>query len=260
MPVEYTPIENAKTMKGLRLVLTAIPGAPWTEAAKAVFHVKKIPYVPVAQLPMQTNDALRAWTGHENAPIAVYEDEKPRVVWTELLFLAERLAPNPPLIPSDPEDRVRMFGLAHELCGEDGLAWNRRHQMVEASHDPARGAISRPIGDYLAVRYGFSEASASRAPARIAEILRTMSSQYQAQHKRGSRFLVGDRLSALDLYWATFAALVSPLPPDACPMPDWLRKSYHALDQPSVRDALDPGLLEHRDRIYRDHLALPIVA
>ena len=255
---EYVPIEKAKTMPGMRLVLTAIAGAPWTEAAKAVFHVKRIPYAPVKQLPIETNAALREWTGHENAPIAVYENEKARVGWVEILFLVERLAPEPRLVPADPEDRVRMFGLANELCGEDGLAWNRRHQMIAGSAVPD-GAVPKPIGEYLAEKYGFSEANAARAPKRVAEILATMSRQYRAQQSRGSRFLIGDSLSALDLYWATFAAIVEPMPGDRCPMPDWLRRAY-TIEDTSVTGAMDPGLLEHRDRIYRDYLVLPIDA
>ena len=255
----YVPIERAKAMPGMRLVLTAIAGAPWTEAAKAVFHVKRIPYAPVAQMPVETNEALRAWTGHENAPIAVYENERPRTGWAEILFLVERLAPEPRLIPEDPEDRVRMFGLAHELCGEDGLAWNRRHQMVEGSRNPAGGAVSGAIGDYLAKRYDYSDAAAARAPRRVAEILATMSRQYRAQNERGRKFLIGEGLSALDLYWATFAAIVDPLPNEHCPMPDWLRSAYKVTDR-AVTSALDPGLLEHRDRIYRDYLVLPIDA
>ena len=251
----YVPIEEAKGMSGLRLVLTAIPGPPWTEAAKAVFHVKRIPYVPVAQQPMVTNDALLAWTGHENAPIAVYENEKARAGWAEILFLAERLAPEPRLIPTAPEDRILMFGLAHEICGEDGLGWNRRHIMVTDAYQ-ARG-VSREIGDYLAVRYGYAEAAAKRAPGRVVEILRSISKQLRAQRERGRDFLIGDSLSALDLYWATFAVLLQPMPPAECPMPDFLRASYTVTEGP-IKDALDPALLEHRDRIYRDYLALPI--
>jgi hypothetical protein len=254
--MNYVPIDEAKGMKGLRLVLTAIPGPPWTEAAKAVFHVKRIPYVPVAQQPMVTNDALRAWTGHENAPIAVYEDEKARAGWAEILFLAERLAPEPRLIPTAPEDRVLMFGLAHEICGEDGLGWNRRHVMVRDAYERQHG-VSKDIGDYLAVRYGYNEAAAKRAPARVAEILRSLAKQLREQRERGRRFLVGDSLSALDLYWATFAVLLQPLPPAECAMPDFLRTSYTVTEGP-IKEALDPALLEHRDRIYRDYLELPI--
>jgi hypothetical protein len=253
----YVSIDEAKAMPGLRLVLTSIPGPPWTEAAKAVFHVKRIPYAPVAQQPMVTNDALREWTGHENAPIAVYEGEKARAAWNEILFLAERLAPEPALIPKAPEDRIRMFGLAHEICGEDGLGWNRRHVMVRDAY--ARRGVSPEIADYLAVRYGYTEAAAARAPERIVEILRSLGAQLRAQRELGRRFFVGDSLSALDLYWATFAVLFQPLPPAECALPSWLRESYTVPEGP-LRAALDPELLEHRDRIYRDYLELPIVA
>jgi glutathione S-transferase len=255
---DYVPIETAKTMSGLRLVLTAIPGPPWTEAAKAVFHVKKIPYAPVAQMPIETNDALERWTGHSNAPIAVYENEKARAGWAEILFLAERLEPEPPLIPAEIDDRVRFFGLAHELCGEDGFGWNRRHLMVRNALEPRDDRDApREIAAYLGQRYGYSDAAGARAGARVVEILRLLSAQLRAQKERGRRFLVGDRLSAVDLYWATFAVLIEPLPRAMCALPDWLRKSYTVAD-PTIRGALDPALLEHRDRIYADHLELPI--
>jgi glutathione S-transferase len=151
-----------------------------------------------------------------------------------------------------------MFGLANELCGEDGLAWTRRYQMIAGSRAPG-GAVPKPIGEYLASKYGFGEQGAARAPARVAEILRTMTRQYRAQKDRGRTFLIGDSLSALDLYWATFAAIVDPMPNDRCPMPDWLRSAY-TVEDPAVRSAVDPGLFEHRDRIYREYLALPIDA
>jgi glutathione S-transferase len=251
---DYVPIEQARTMPGLRLVLTAYPGPPWTEAAKAVFHVKRIPYVPVAQQPMVTNDALREWTGHDNAPIAVYDDERARTGWAEILFLAERVAPEPRLIPPAADDRVRFFGLAHEICGEDGLGWNRRLLMIR---DVYAAGSAQAVGDYLATRYGWSEAAVARAPARLVEILRTLAAQLRAQRERGRQYLVGDALSALDLYWAAFAALLDPLAQADCPMPDYLRRMYTVTD-PALRAALDPALLEHRDRVYRQHLVLPV--
>jgi len=129
---EYVDIETAKQTRGLRLVLTAgTPGAPWTEAAKAVFEVKKIPFVRVAQRPGSTDAALREWTGHANAPVAMYEDERARSGWLEILHLAERLAPTPRLIPQASRDRVLMFGLANELMSEDGLVWCRRLMMFD---------------------------------------------------------------------------------------------------------------------------------
>ena len=40
-------------------------------------------------------------------------------------------------------------------------------------------------------------------------------------------------------------------------MPESLRQSY-SVAHPGIRQALDPALLAHRDRIYERHLELPI--
>jgi hypothetical protein len=68
---------------------------------------------------------------------------------------------------------------------------------------------------------------------------------------------VGDALSALDLYWAAFAAMVEPLPEGVCAMPGAIRHAYQLRD-PVARAALDPALLEHRDYVYRTYLSLPL--
>ena len=97
--MEYRSVSEARDMPGLRLVLTAgVPG-PWGEAAKSILHVKKIPYTAVAQLGGMENEDLVAWTGRANAPVAVYGSEAPRDGWAEILLLAERLAPEPRLVP-----------------------------------------------------------------------------------------------------------------------------------------------------------------
>lgn len=249
---EYVDIEKAKQMRGLRLVLTAgVPGAPWTEAAKAVFEVKKIPFVRVAQRPGITDAALREWTGHANAPVAMYEDERARPGWLEILHLAERLASAPRLIPQSSRERVQMFGLANELMSEDGLVWCRRLMMFDQMGSDSGFAKLRGRD------YGYTREDAQRAPQRVLDILALFAEQWRAQRELGRRFLVGDALSAVDLYWATMVAIVAPLPPDTCPMPDGLRQAYEGAPQ-HIRAALDPMLLEHRDFIYRTYLTLPI--
>jgi hypothetical protein len=60
-----------------------------------------------------------------------------------------------------------------------------------------------------------------------------------------------------DLTWATFAALVRPLPDALCPMPAQTRAMYE-LPHPVVNAVLDPALLAHRDFIYERHLVLPL--
>ena len=249
---EYVDIEAAKQMRGLRLVLTAgLPGAPWTEAAKAVFEVKKIPFARVAQRPGVTDAALREWTGHANAPVAMYDDERARPGWLEILHLAERLAPTPRLIPRSSRDRVLMFGLANELMSEDGLVWCRRLMMFDQMDSNSGFAKLRGRD------YGYTPEDAKRAPQRVLDVLTLFADQWQAQRALGSRYLVGDALSAVDLYWATMVAIVAPLPNEACPMPDGLRQAYSGAPA-HIRAAIDPALLEHRDFIYSSYLTLPI--
>ena len=253
---EYVDVERARAMPGLRLALTTgVPG-PWGEAAKGIFHAKKIAFVRVAQSAGAENDALFAWTGHRNAPIAMYEDEPARTTWAEILWLAERLRPEPALVPADAEQRVLCFGIAQELMGENGFGWCRRlmslrHAMGDSDvvADPMRPLIGR-----LVKQYGYSRAAADAAPKRVAQILEHLSRRLAI----GKGYLVGDQLSAADIYWAAMAALVAPLPEDVCPMPEMIRASY-ANPGPIVAAALDPALLEHRDRIYREHMEFPLV-
>jgi glutathione S-transferase len=238
-------------------VLSAgVPG-PWGEAAKAILHVKGITYTPVRQLPAQPNPALEAWTGRNDAPIAVWGDERPRAGWVEILLLAERLAPEPRLVPEDPERRALLFGYAHEICGEQGLGWSRRltlvHERLGADAPPA----ARAVGEALGRKYGYSPAAAEAAPRRCAEILGLLAALLRRSREAGGRYLLGGRLTALDLYWAAFAVLLEPLPDEACPLPGGLRAMYATRD-PVIRAALDPALLAHRDFVYREHLPLPM--
>jgi hypothetical protein len=68
---------------------------------------------------------------------------------------------------------------------------------------------------------------------------------------------MGRSLSALDVYWATFCNLISPLPPDLLPMPERMRPMFAATEQ-EILSILDDGLLAHRDFIYREYLELPV--
>jgi glutathione S-transferase len=257
--LDYLTIAAAKECKELRLVLTVgVPG-PWGEAAKGLFHVKGIAYVPVAQAGGGENAELQAWLGRDNAPIVVAGDEPPRSGWSEILLFAEARTASPRLIPADPFDRALMFGLCHEICGEDGFAWNRRLMLLDqvlATPTLADSPVAEPVRR-LGRKYGYSPATAAAAPVRVASVLAMLSARLRSQRDRGSRFFVGDSLTALDIYWATFAAMLEPLPEAQCPMPEFLRAQY-ALADGAVRAAADPILLEHRDAVYRGHLELPL--
>jgi len=155
-----------------------------------------------------------------------------------------------------------MFGLAHELAGENGLGWSRRLMMLDGTLSlPAsvlpEGHPVRVQVQALGRKYGYSQPAAQAAPARVASILRLFSDQLAEQQRRGRRHLVGERLSALDIYWAAFGAMVSPLPESQCAMPASMRPLYE-LGDPTLRSACSPELLAHRDFVYREHLELPI--
>ena len=89
--MEYLRVEEAQERDGLRLVLTASVPGPFSEAAKALFRHHHVDFLPVRQIGGRENPELVAWTRHRNAPIALYNDEAPRVRWLEILDLAERL-------------------------------------------------------------------------------------------------------------------------------------------------------------------------
>lgn len=255
---EYMSVEPARSLAGLRLVLSpGVPG-PWSEAAKGIFYVKKISYVRVRQEIGGENRALKEWTAQTTAPVAAWNDEPPRSTWIQQLFLAERLQPNPPLIPASIEDRVLMFGYCNELCGEHGFGWSKRLLLIHPTlTNPQVDDKSRAFADYLGNKYGYNPAEAEAAPVRCAEILRLLGNRLEQQRTKGSRFFIGTQLSALDIYWAAFAALIQPLPHELCPMPQPFRKLYTNTD-PVIQAAVNPLLMEHRDFIYREYLELPI--
>jgi glutathione S-transferase len=254
MPVEYVDFEAARARTGLRMVVVPGVPSPWGEAAKGILHVKRIPYVAVRLA--AADAAMAEWAGQRSGPVAIYEDEPPRGGWAEILLLAERLAPTPALIPSDAAQRALMMGIAHEVCGEMGLAWCRRNLGVHAG---LTGGVGFPEGvaRYLADKYAYRPEEVALYQARVVEVLGMLSARLRDQQQARSRFYLGDALTALDIYSATFMALFAPLPPDQCPMPEIMRPGFEHLDD-ATRKALDPALLEHRDFVYETFLELPL--
>jgi glutathione S-transferase len=79
----------------------------------------------------------------------------------------------------------------------------------------------------------------------------------KAQQAKGSRYFVGDRLTALDIYWACFSNLIDPVAPPNSPMDDKWR-AFMAEIGPVVAKEVDPIMIEHRDYIYRKYMIFPI--
>ncbi|MDH3213395.1 MAG: hypothetical protein OEM05_13005 [Myxococcales bacterium] len=249
--MEFVDTAAAKRLSGMRLVTVGGVPSPWSESAKGILHVKKIPFIGVRFSPADAE--LQAWTGCNNAPVALFEDEKPRSGWAEILLLAERLVAEPRLIPDDPEQRAWCFGLAHEICGEMGLGWCRRVAGVHDSLE-SEGAAGFPksIADYLGAKYGYRRDNGPECRRRVVDVLRLLAARLDRR-----RYYFGDALTALDIYSAAFMALFRPLDAAQCPMPETLRRAFESKD-PDIAEALAPALLEHRDFIYREYLELPI--
>jgi glutathione S-transferase len=92
---------------------------------------------------------------------------------------------------------------------------------------------------------------------RVAELLGMLVARLKAQHAAGSRYYVGDSLTAVDVYSATFAAMFGPLPPERCKMEASTRAAFETRDA-RTDAALDPVLFSHRDMMYADHFELPL--
>jgi len=238
---------------GLRLaVLRGVP-SPWSQAAMGILHVKDIDHTKVCLAEGEDRAIFNEWTGQDAFPAAMYEDERPRTGWEEILWLAERLSPAPRLVPADPEARVRMFGLSREICGEMGLGWCRR---LMAMAGPMKGSVGEGPGSF-GHKYGSSPEQAKVALERVIEILGLLARQLADSKVRGHRYLMGAQLSAVDIYWATFCNLVDPLPIEKLPLPEAMHPLFKA-KEPEIHAALDPSLLDLRDLVYTKYLELPV--
>ena len=254
MAFRYISVDEARSRAGLRMVVVGNVPSPWGEAAKGILHIKGIEWAAVRLV--YDSEPLREWAGQRSGPVAIYDDERPRDGWAEILLLAERLAPRPALLPADPADRALVFGLGHELCGEAGLGWSRRLQLIHAGLRNA-GGFPDAVARYLGRKYGYTPQTGAASTARVADLLGMLATRLRAQHERGSRYYVGNSLTAVDVYGATFMALFRPLPPEQCEMSAGTRAAFETRDA-GTDAALDPVLLEHRDMMYSEHLELPL--
>lgn len=235
------------------VVVGGVP-SPWGEAAKGILHIKGIEWVAVRLV--YDSEPLKNWAGQRSGPVAMYEQEKPRSGWAEILELAERIAPTPSLLPSDAARRAVVMDLAREICGEGGLAWSRRLQMVHAGLQNAGGFPVR-VAQYLSKKYGYSPEAGAACGARVAEIVGKLVGRLKDQIKAGSRYYVGDSLTAVDVYAATGMTMFGALPSGQCDTDAGTRAAFELRDA-QTEAALDPILFEHRDMMYAKHLELPL--
>src|SRR3569623_3559837 len=123
--IQYVDLETAKAARGVRMVSLGTVPSPWTEAAKGLFKLARIPVLCVRSV--RGDAAEAAWTKAHNAPVVLHDDEPPRTVRSQIVALAARLAPGV-LLPAEIARRIETIGLIHEIAGEDGLGWNARRR------------------------------------------------------------------------------------------------------------------------------------
>ena len=145
------------------------------------------------------------------------------------------------------EQRAEVLGLCAVVLGEDGLVWNMRI-----------------LGDSpLARKYGYSEAASAAAPGKIADVLKMIDRRLEAQEQRGSRYLVGDAVSAIDVYWATFSISVLPAPTEIMPVTQQnkgMLKYFASNGQiPAIADALSERMAAHQQYILTSYCETPAV-
>jgi glutathione S-transferase len=254
---DFIDLAAAREHAGLVLVVSGLVPSPWSEAAKGIAHVKGLSAVLLRGKPRDPE--LEAWTHSHNVPVAMYPNEPPRTGWAEILMLSERLSDRSPLVPADPEQRCKLFGLAHEIAGEGGLGWCARLLTIHGSLS-TEGARGFPLraAHYLARKYGYAPERVAAARAKVSSVMATLAAELARSQARGGDYLLGDTPSALDIYWATFSVLLVGASEADCPaMPAELRPIFSYLREDLGLEAPSP-LLAHRALMYSRHLPWPL--
>jgi len=255
--LRFIDVEMARATRGPLLVVAGSLPSPWSEAAKGIFHAKQLP-MQVVGYP-RVDEPLRTWTGAANVPVLLDGDEPPRTGWAEILAYAERMG-GEALVPAEAEARIRHHGLCHELAGEGGFGWSSRLVMTDGGIASAGAqSFSLPIAQYLASKYGYAPGRIGPALARLREILRLFDAELARSRAAGHRYLMGPRLTALDIYLATFLTYTLPLAEADCPqMLPRVRPAFTYLVEQIGAD-VPAALIEHRAHVFETYLSLPIV-
>lgn len=255
---EFITLDEAAAMTtGTRV--TFAPGVPamFSEALKNICFVKGVPLIRVLHPHMGVDEAtgkdrqtkLYELTAQTSLPTMFHEEERPRSVWIEQLALAERIGAvgTPTLIPDNFELRAEVFGMCALVLAEDGLAWNMRI------------LIDSPLGR----KYGFSEEANAAAPGKIAEIISLLDRRLEAQAQSGSSYLVGDALTAIDIYWATFSMSVLPAPIEIMPVTQQNQRMLQFFEAnsriPEIAGALSKRIEDHQQFILKTYCESPAV-
>jgi glutathione S-transferase len=249
--MEYQEINNVINADGLRIILVRGFPSPWGQAAKAMMEYKALDYIVGAQQARGENEALVNWAVVNSGPVVAWNNERPLNRWDDILMLLERLARNMSLIPDEQSTRVQFFGLAHAICGPLGFGWNRR---LEGIHLGAQAGIDPGT---FGEKYGYNKNDGERARQRSIDFMQYLTKILKSQKENGSDYIIGDSLTAVDFYWAAFSNLAEIQSAEDCPLEPEIRARFERV-APEVAAAVDPILIEHRDRIMHTYFKIPM--
>lgn len=255
--IAYVDIPTARDAPGVRIVVSGLVPSPWSEAAKGLFRIADVPVLAVRR--GRDGRDVTAWTGVDNVPVVLHDADPVRTHWAAITGLAARLAGADTVIPDDLEQRVRAMGLLNEIAGEGGLGWNGRLAMIDASiTSEGKRGFALPLAHYLAKRYGYTPSAAATARARVERQLQALADALRAQQAVGHRYLGGARVSALDVYLATFLTPLSAIAPEDCPRLEPAMRQGFASAHEAFGALVPAELWAHRAFVFQRHLGWPI--
>ena len=248
-------LEQAKSIGGLRLGLVAGLPSPWGEAAKGLLEAAEVEFSAFPYLGSD-DSAYRSWTGYDHAPVLKYDDDPCIHTWQDILYLLTSVSANR-LVPKTSHARLEVFGLCHEIAGPHGFGWNARAIIVDGGLSDHAHPLPTDGARYFARKYTHVPDARQRLLPQCAQTLAMLTAKLRASANRGSPYLVGDNLSAADIYAATFLVFVAPWSSSECPMPEFLRDSFQWLGEMLSMEVTEQ-LLSHREYIFKTYLSLPI--
>jgi glutathione S-transferase len=245
--LEYVDLATARSANGTRIVTSSLLPSPWSEAAKGMFTIAKLPAMVVAR--GRDVSEFTVWTGIDNVPVVLHDEEPARSNWAAIVGLAARLAPS--LLPTEPAARAEVMGYLELLAGEGGIGWNARLAMIHTSLTEGRG-FPAPVAERLAKRYGYTPAIVEGLQHRVAAQLEVLASRLRGEYFGGSE------PNALDVYSATFLTPLGEIDETTCPQMLPALRAAFATARELVGDRVPAALWSHRTNMFTQHLALPI--
>ena len=115
----------------------------------------------------------------------------------------------------------------------------------------------------MARKYGYSEQASAVALDKIVEIIRLIDNRLEDQEKVGSKYLVGNSISAADIYWSTMVMSTLPTPEEIMPRTEqnqgmlmWFEGNSKI---PAIKEVLSNRIQDHQHYILKNYCETPAI-